>query len=292
MLRQRLISGGLVGGAFLLAVFYLPPFGGLLVLLSIATMGLLEFYRMVNSAGIPTYRNIGVLCGLALITSTFFNIGPGHASLDRAYKLEHLIMLATLIIVFVRQFPQKLNDKPLQTMGCTLFGIWYVPYMFNFVTRLTYQWNTSDALPCVTQTGGLLVLYVIVVIKFTDIGAYFVGSMFGRHKLLPRISPGKTWEGLAGGIAAAVSASWLFCRLIHFDFIAFKMTPFDATILGLLLAGVSVVGDMFESLVKRASGIKDSGSVLPGMGGILDVIDSILFGAPVFYAYVSLFLKP
>ena len=128
-------------------------------------------------------------------------------------------------------------------------------------------------------------------------GAYFVGSLVGRHKMFPRISPGKTWEGLAGGFLAGIAASmilyWLWRSpdpsLPVAEFGRLSLTWGHALFLGAFLAAIGVIGDLVESLLKRSAGLKDSGQLFPGMGGILDVLDSLLFAAPALYFYLRWF---
>jgi phosphatidate cytidylyltransferase len=128
------------------------------------------------------------------------------------------------------------------------------------------------------------VLYFILVTKFSDTGAYFVGSLIGRHKMIPRISPGKTWEGFGGAIVVSTVASLLF---VHFfkDHMA-GMNRIHAIVLGVILSVTAVVGDLIESTFKREAGVKDSGKFFPGIGGILDLLDSLLFNAPIMYLYL------
>ena len=290
MLKYRVISGCLIGAATILVANYLPPLATWLLIVTISSFAQLEFYTLIRKAGIPNFWIIGIVCGGALISVTFFTIGPEAGSIANAYRWENIVLLCSLIVVFVRQFPQKYNDKPLETIACTLFGIWYVPFMFNFFTRLAFNWDEATQRIQVNWTGQMLVLYLIIVVKCTDIGAFFVGRFFGRHKLFPRISPNKTWEGLFGGIAFALAASILFYYFSDHHLGALHLRLSDAVILGLVLAIAGTVGDMFESLLKRGAGTKDSSTLIPGMGGILDVIDSLLFGAPVLYAYTKLFL--
>jgi phosphatidate cytidylyltransferase len=140
----------------------------------------------------------------------------------------------------------------------------------------------------------MLIIYLILVVKASDIGAYLVGSTCGRHKLFPRVSPGKTWEGLAGGLATGVLMSVLFCAWLRLGPVDPHTTaaghlvigPVDAWVLGFLLSAIGVLGDLIESLLKRSAGLKDSGNHVPGMGGVLDVLDSLLFAAPALYFYL------
>ena len=142
----------------------------------------------------------------------------------------------------------------------------------------------------VGHTGRMMILYLVAVVKMSDVGAFFTGRSLGRHKLFPRLSPKKTIEGLAGGIVSSVVVSLLFFWLTGGALGSIQFGLIDAIALGIILPIVGVFGDLFESLLKRAAGMKDSGTLIPGMGGVLDVLDSLLFGAPVLYAYVVLFL--
>ncbi|MBN2301810.1 MAG: phosphatidate cytidylyltransferase, partial [Lentisphaerae bacterium] len=284
MLKHRLMSGLIIVSALVLLSNYLSPVGIWLLLVVLSAIGQLEFYTMANKAGIPVFRIVGVVCGTGIISTTVCTIGPDAESIANGYRWENMVMLASVIAIFVRQFPQKHNDKPLETIACTLFGVLYVPVLFNCFTRLVFVWSAANATFRVSETGRLLILYLVLVVKSTDTGAYFAGRAFGRHKLFPRVSPNKSWEGLCGGIITAVLASWFFWLVSKgsFGVISFKLR--DSMLLGLILAIVGVIGDMFESLVKRGAGVKDSGAFVPGMGGLLDVLDSLLFGAPALYA--------
>src|SRR6185503_11084438 len=132
--------------------------------------------------------------------------------------------------------------------------------------------------------GKYYVLYFILVTKFSDTGAYLVGSLIGRHKMIPRISPGKTWEGFGGAIVISTGASVLFAALAGPRLAG--MNWMHAVLLGIVLSTAAVVGDLIESLFKREAGVKDSGQFFPGIGGILDLLDSLLFNAPLMYLYL------
>jgi phosphatidate cytidylyltransferase len=124
----------------------------------------------------------------------------------------------------------------------------------------------------------------VLITKFSDTGAYSVGSLIGKHKMIPRISPGKTWEGFGGAIVVSTVASLLFVHFAQDKMPA--MNWIHAIILGALLSVTAVIGDLIESLFKREAGVKDSGSFFPGIGGILDLLDSLLFNAPIMYLYL------
>ncbi len=291
MLKQRLMSGVLLALMVVLVANYLPSPACWLLIVGLSALAQYEFYTMMDGAGLPVFRVIGMLGGAAVVSSTFWTIGPEDHQLAAGYRWENLVLMLTALVVFVRQFPQKDNAQPVTTIACTLLGVWYVAFLMNYFTRLAFAWHDGELLHSVGASGRMMVLYLVGVVKISDVGAYFTGRLLGRHKLYPRLSPKKTWEGLAGGVLASLVVSLLFWHFAGGMLGELKLELVDAVILGLVLPVVGVLGDLFESLLKRSSGMKDSGTLIPGMGGVLDVLDSLLFGAPVLYAYAVLFMK-
>lgn len=145
---------------------------------------------------------------------------------------------------------------------------------------LVPAWKALVALHGINEDGGFLVLFLMVMIWVADSGAYFAGHKFGKHKLAPATSPGKTWEGVMG----AVLATAIFAFLIHANSSIIKMNEIMFVILCVATVMISVVGDLYESMFKRIVGIKDSGTLIPGHGGVLDRVDSLTAAAPVFVA--------
>lgn len=275
--------------ALILAAYRLPAVGTWAILAGLGVAAQLEFYALVRKAGIPVHALLGTLLGVIFGAATFFGTYVD-GSVTTGFWRE-MVLLASVLAIFVRQFPDKANAKPLESIACTLLGILYVPYLINWITLLACSGAEAGGLWKPLDGGGrLAVFYLVLVVKGADVGAYFVGSRFGRHKMFPRISPAKSWEGLLGGIGASVLASLLFCYQVGGDFGSWHMDLLDAVVLGVLLALAGVLGDLFESLIKRATGCKDSSAAIPGMGGLLDVLDSLLFGAPVMYLYGLLIL--
>jgi phosphatidate cytidylyltransferase len=287
MLRHRLPTGILLGAALILSAFYLPSVGWLVALLFLACKGQWECYDLMRSAGFPVFRVAGVVGGGLLLVATFVQLTVGIEACAAARDLDRLVLTGLVLAVFVRQFPQRDNRQPLETLGCTLFAVLYVPYLLNYLSRITMTWGTAGLLRPLTSPGRDLLIYFLFVVKMTDVGAYTFGRLFGRHKFFPRLSPKKTWEGVAGGVTTAVVTSCV-CRVCLGGLTT--MTWVDAIVLGVLLSCAGIAGDLFESLLKRAGGAKDSGALLPGMGGILDVMDSLIFGAPLLYFYVCAFM--
>jgi phosphatidate cytidylyltransferase len=245
-------------------------------------VALWEFYRMLDHKGLPNFKVTGMICGGLMLAGSFYyfaKMGPAGS-----YDFEVAALLFFLLTVFARQmFTRLREDEPLQTMAYTLFGLLYVLWLFNFITKIVYLLPRSST---GVVTGQFYCLYLIVVTKFSDMGAYLVGSAVGRHQMIPHISPKKTWEGFFGALALSLLASlglfWLMPG--HLSMLSWT----HATLLGLLLGFAAVIGDLAESIIKRSTGVKDSGNFLPGIGGALDLIDSLLFTAPLLFFYLRL----
>jgi len=275
--RWRLVSSLVLWGIMLAVVFWLPPGGLYLFMNIVVAQAVWEFYKICEAKGLPSFKVWGVIGTVSLISgSWFFFASPLFEKLS--YDFDIVILIVFALGVFIRQFPQKLNPRGIETMAVTLFGLIYVGWLANFMTRINFA----------NPNGRYYVMLLVVVTKFTDIGAYLTGSTIGRHKMVPRISPKKTWEGTAGGIAFAVGGAFL-CRWVMPVQMA-VITNFHAVVIGLLLGTAAVIGDLAESLIKREAGVKDSSNVLPGHGGCLDMIDSLLFTAPLLYVYMRLVL--
>jgi phosphatidate cytidylyltransferase len=256
------------------------------VLISVfGLIALLEFYRMLDHKGLPNFKITGMICGAVMLVGSFYyfaKIGPA-----QSYDFEVAVLLFFLLTVFGRQmFARLRHDEPLQTMAYTLFGLLYVLWLFNFTTKIVYLTPRSST---GVVTGQFYCLYLIAVTKFSDMGAYLTGSALGRHLMVPQISAKKTWEGFFGALAFSLLASLMLFKLMPGHLSALTWT--HATILGLLLGFAAVIGDLAESIVKRSTGVKDSGNLLPGIGGALDLIDSLLFTAPLMFFYLRLVIR-
>src|SRR6058998_1338 len=248
-------------------------------------IGLWEFYGMLDHKALPNFKITGMLCGAIMLAGSFHyfsTIGPAGS-----YDFEVAVLLFFLLTMFARQmFARLRHDEPLQTMAYTLFGLLYVLWLFNFITKIVYLTPRASV---GMVTGQFYVLYLIAVTKFSDMGAYLTGSAIGRHLMVPQISAKKTWEGFFGALGFA-----LFCSLALFKLMPGHLAMLswtNATILGLLLGFAAVIGDLAESIIKRSTGVKDSGNFLPGIGGALDLIDSLLFTAPLLFFYLRLVIR-
>jgi phosphatidate cytidylyltransferase len=256
--------------------------------LLIGTLGLLslwEFYGMLDHKGLPNFKVTAMICGAVMLCGSFYyfsRVGPGHS-----YDFEVAVLLFFLLTVFTRQmFDSLRDDAPLRTMAYTIFGLLYVLWLYNFVTKIVYVVPRSST---GAVTGQFYVLYLIAVTKFSDMGAYVTGSLIGRHKMIPHISPKKTWEGFFGALVFSLLASIGLWKLMPLHLPGMTLT--HAVVLGLFLGFAAVIGDLAESIIKRSTGVKDSGSLLPGIGGALDLVDSVLFTAPLLFFYLRLVIR-
>jgi phosphatidate cytidylyltransferase len=250
----------------------------LVIMCTLTVVGLLEFYGLAAKVGLACFKGIGVVGGLLLIIGTFLHFS-GKLGISgtpaRVNDLEISFIILFVLGLCVRQFLSGSNTAGIAAIATTLFGLMYVPWLLNFIQKINYFPNVN---------GVYYVLYFILVTKFSDTGAYIVGSLIGKTKMIPRISPGKTWEGFAGAILFSVAASVGFAHLARSKVPEFTLP--HAVILGFVLAATAVIGDLIESLFKREAGVKDSGGFFPGIGGILDLLDSLLFNAPLMYLYL------
>jgi phosphatidate cytidylyltransferase len=252
----------------------------LFVLVVLAGLGLIEFYRLVDRDGVRCFRRWGIAGGILLIVGTFFHFQGElgiHDTPSRVNDFEVIFLVLFVLGLCLLKFLSRGSTKGILAISTTLFGLMYVPWLLNFIQKIQF-------FPGLGGDGKFYVLYFILVTKFSDTGAYVVGSLIGKHKMIPRVSPGKTWEGFGGAVVISTGVSLLFAYLAGERLQG--MTWVHATVLGMLLSSAAVIGDLIESIFKREAGVKDSGQWLPGIGGILDLLDSLLFNAPLMYLYL------
>jgi phosphatidate cytidylyltransferase len=250
----------------------------LIIMVLLAGSGLAEFYGMVEKRGLVSFNYCGIFGGMLLMVGTFYHL-TGKLGLwgspARVNDFETSFLILFVLGLCLRQLFARGNTAGILAISTTLFGLMYVPWLLNFIQKINFFPNVD---------GHFYLLYFVLITKFSDTGAYVVGSLIGRHKMIPRISPGKTWEGFGGAIFASTLASVLFVHFAQAKMPA--MNWVHAVILGVILSASAVVGDLIESLFKREAGLKDSGRFFPGIGGILDLLDSLLFNAPIMYLYL------
>lgn len=246
-------------------------------------MGLAEYAGMLRLRGIPIrLRSLWVATPLTLLAalpaSMLDNLGlPAVIGQGTSWRELLLILVAVYLVVLELIRP---NRNSLSCVVFSLFGYVYIPWLFSFMITLRY-------LPDASSGMWHLALPMIAVVA-SDVGAYTIGSLFGRRKLVPEISPNKTVEGAFGGLAFSVAfvlgLNWLASNAFGAD-----INTGNVLLFAVVVAAASQAGDLFESLLKRWVGVKDSGRLLPGHGGVLDRIDSHLFAIAFSYLFISLF---
>lgn len=259
-----------VGG---LLVFFGAPAGALLVIFLAATSQH-ELYGMLEKKGYHPMRRLGILLGVLFLAAAY--LAPGFAGIPEAYQIGFNGLALGLVVIAVGAVLSRTPDR-ISAMIATIAGFVYIPFLLHYFIRILQ-------LPGDETAGLILAFWVVVLVKFADIGAYLTGTFFGRTKLAPSLSPGKTWEGAAGGIliSALLSAGyvWFFQRNGQ---LPPELTPLIAAGAAIPIAAVSVVSDLVESAFKRAADVKDSGRTIPGIGGSFDLTDSLILSAPVAY---------
>jgi len=261
--RRRLVSATGMGLLALASILFDPLF--VMVVVVLIALGLFEFFSMLEKKGIPIYKYFGITIGVIIPLSIFLRF-----ELTRGW--EFLFISLALGTLFVLQFSRRQSSNAVIAISSTMFALFYIAWFFSFMIKLK-----------ILPYGTALVGFLLLVTKGADIGAFFVGRRFGRHALIPHISPKKTVEGAVGGLLGGMVTA-LAC-----DFLILKgASPIGSICAG---AGINIMnqfGDLGESVLKRAFGIKDSGGVFPGHGGVLDRLDSLLFAAPFFYFWVTM----
>ncbi len=284
---RRLVSSLVLWGVVLGAMFsgnkLISDFVFIAIMLVLAVTGLLEFYGLVGKRDLVCFKWSGLVGGVLLMLGTFAHfqgwLGITNSP-SRVNDFEVCFIILFVLGLCLRQFVSRSNTAGILAISTTLFGLMYVPWLLNFIQKIQFF---TFAAPY-EGAGKFYVLYFILVTKFSDTGAYAVGSLIGRHKMIPRISPAKTWEGFGGAILVSTGASVAFAHFLGDKMPG--MTLPHAVALGVVLSMAAVVGDLIESLFKREAGVKDSGNYFPGIGGILDLLDSLLFNAPIMYLYL------
>lgn len=274
---KKRIFLGLGLAVVIISVVALLPAGswfGLLVLLAICGLAMNEFYELLHRGDLPACKLAGMISGLLFVAATW---------VVHKYELPDEFLWAIFMIVLLVNFFRLLvgysdaRDAIRNALG-TLFGFVYVAFFWSFFVRLCMEGDL--------QKPAFAGFYLLLAVKWGDAGAYFIGSRFGKHRLAPTISPKKSWEGLFGGIlfSMVVGVLWWVFSDGRLGSVPFALR--DALILGVLFPVVGTMGDLVESLFKRAVDVKDSGAIAHGMGGMLDMIDSLLFTAPFLYLYI------
>jgi phosphatidate cytidylyltransferase len=243
--------------------------------------GLYEYFHLFGDTIGPLTRILTFTVGSIYIVAVCMHVIVQLDEPPFLYDIAALVAVSQGSFWLAYRFKPAGKETLLKVFGA-VFGMLYIVINFTFLLRIASfgEGTTDNALP-----GAWHLLFVVAVTKFSDMGAYVVGSLVGRHKLIPQISPGKTWEGMGGAFLGALIAAIALILLAPGQLQPLTLT--HAIILALLLTCAGIGGDLAESVIKRCLSAKDSGHVLPGIGGVMDLIDSLLFTAPVYYVYLK-----
>lgn len=251
----------------------------------ISSLALHEYYMLAKRKGAAPQTVVGLAVGVAVcgaffwprFRSTAASLGIAMPAASSAQAVMAVLLLAAPLVLMIELFRKK--GAALMNMATTLFGIWYVPLFLGSLIGVREMFSEEDEY----ARGGALVLTLFVSLWVCDSLAYFAGRLFGKHKMVLRISPHKTWEGACAGFIGAVA---VFVVAQHY-FLPF-LSGGNAFICGSLVGVVGQAGDLAESLLKRDSGVKDSSALIPGHGGALDRFDSLIVISPVLFLYLRL----
>jgi phosphatidate cytidylyltransferase len=279
---QRIFSTVLLWGVAIATLHYLGPPGGVWLITLLACATQYEFYQMLKRTGLDPFDRLGLVVGAVVVLTPYYL---------EARSIQTTGVLAGAVVLFaLRILGEREAHNRVETLAATLFGVLYVPFMLQFLVRTIVLYDDKD-------TGLALGLWLVAVVKFCDVGALLTGLAFGRHKMAPDISPKKTWEGAFGGLAVSAGVGALLARLDglgHWGgpYFPADFTPLRAALVATPLAIASITSDLVESIIKRRAEVKDTGQLIPGIGGAFDLTDSLILAAPIGYFLFYFCLTP
>lgn len=282
-------------------------FSGFIALL--ATLGILEFYSLAEAKGAHPQKAVGVVTGLFLVSVflfarlrddilTYFDRFGVQLPAPTMAQYFLIVFLVAIPLIMLRELPRN-RGSALMNIAVTIFGVLYVPFFFGCLVGIRELFIPEDfpifrnfqlsgiGIPDeirerVYQWGGYTVLVIFASIWICDSAAYFAGRAFGKHKLFERVSPNKTWEGAVAGLIGAVAA-FIAGKLMVLPYLSLL----EAGVCGAVIGIAGQMGDLAESLLKRDAGVKDSSTLIPGHGGVLDRFDSLLLSSPLLFLFLD-----
>jgi phosphatidate cytidylyltransferase len=284
-LIQRLITGTIFVVVLVGAIMW-SMWSMALLFATITVLGILEFYKLAEKAGARPQKFMGVLLGLSIFAFSFLvsaEIRVFFLHRERFIGLAFgaLAFLIPFVLFFIELF--RKTDTAFTNIGYTLLGCLYVAVPFSLWNFATISSSHNEQLVYETHYHWHLLLGFFILMWTSDSMAYVCGRLFGKHKLFERISPKKTWEGFIGGTVFAIGAGYLL------SFFYRELSPVQWMFTAGVVAVTGMLGDLVESMFKRNIGVKDSGNILPGHGGILDRFDAALLASPFVVACLFLF---
>ena len=270
-MAKRISSTILLWLVVFAVLWFLRTAGAVAAIVVLSVLTLREFYMMMAASGDAPFAKLGMFFGGLITLAPWAEVRYGLPS-------HPLIALATLVFS-IRMLSERTPEKRIDALASTLFGLVYVSLLLQYLVRIA---TPVPGDPLTADARLVLVLWVVAVAKFCDVGALLTGMAIGRHPMAPGISPKKTWEGAAGGVPIAMGIGALVFFLAR-SVLPSGMSPVKGALLAAPLAAVGIVSDLVESAIKRRATLKDSGAGIPGIGGIFDLSDSLILAAPVGY---------
>jgi phosphatidate cytidylyltransferase len=278
-LTRRIIFA-VIAAPVSVAVVYFGDWILAIVLSVLAALGAWEFFRMARETGANPIEPAGIALAALLPIAV-------HAERLGVYTLSLTAVIAMILVLFASTiWLRGPSGKPLSSVAVTSFGILYAG-LFSYIYAVRYHDYAVGA-----AAGTALVFLPILLTWSTDVGAYAFGRTFGRKKLIPSVSPGKTVEGAVGGLGLTIVICLLYVRFVLMPYAQLGLTIQGAVLFAIVVSVAAQTGDLAESLLKREAGVKDSSRILPGHGGILDRFDSLLFVMPIAFLLLGRLLLP
>jgi phosphatidate cytidylyltransferase len=278
-LNRRIIFAVIAAPASV-AIVYFGDWILAIVLSCLAALGAWEFFRMARETGATPIEPAGIALAALLPIAV-------HAERLGVYTLSLTAVIAMILVLFASAiWLRGPSGKPLSSVAVTSFGILYAG-LLSYVYAVRYHDYAVGAV-----AGTALVFLPILLTWSTDIGAYVFGRTFGKKKLIPSVSPGKTVEGAVGGLGLTIVVCLLYVRFVLMPYAQLGLTIQGAVLFAIVVSVAAQTGDLAESLLKREAGVKDSSRILPGHGGILDRFDSLLFVMPIAFLLLGRLLLP
>ena len=309
-LRRILVA--VVGIPLLIIISLIGDFPFFIAISCISTLALFEFYKLAGIKGTSPQMALGLFAGIFInlsffhgkiqmvILNIFEKVGIFIPFPSQAQILYIMLTVAVAVSCLFELFRNK--GSPVFNLSVTLFGLFYIPFFlgtfiglrelfvpFDFPVSRFFMEPENFTNPVIRDKiyrwGGYTVISIFAIIWICDSAAYYVGTAFGKRKLFSRVSPNKSWEGASAGFIAAVAAAVL-AKFFFLEYLSLG----SSVVLGVIIGVFGQLGDLFESLLKRDFGVKDSSSIIPGHGGILDRFDSLIMVSPVIYLYFDFIL--
>ncbi len=270
-MAHRILSTVLLWALVVGSLVVFRTTGGVALITLISVLTLREFYKLMQGSGLKPFDKLGMTFGALITLAPYLEIHFG-------WPATHALAFA-VIVFSVRILGERDPENRVEALAATLFGLVYVAAMLQYLVRIVTPLPGDG----IDATGRLLLfVWLVAVSKFCDVGALLTGLAIGKHQMSPRISPKKTWEGAVGGVIVSMGVGAFVAWLARDHFPA-RLTPLFAALIAAPIAMTAIVSDLIESVIKRRATIKDSGGIIPGIGGVFDVSDSLILTAPLGY---------